>query len=156
MSLYSRFLRAVGGQNWFAAVAARTVPRLDRVVYRLTRGRRLATPPSVPTFFLTTTGRRSGESRTVAVSYVEDGGDFVVVGSNWGKATTPEWALNLAANPRASVEIGGEETSVEALLVPVGERDALWEAFGSMWPAYAVYRRRAKDRVVQMFRLVST
>ena len=153
MSLYSWLLRSVGGQRWFVAIASRLAPRLDRFVYRITRGRRLATPLSVQTIFLTTTGRRSGNSHTVAVSYVKEADDFVVISFNWGKPTTPEWVLNLAANPQAVIEVAGEETRVEAQLVPAADRDALWPACAVMWPAFTTYRGRAKAREKRMYRL---
>ena len=153
MSIYSRLLAAVGDRRWFAAVASRLAPRLDRVVFTLTRGRRLATPASVPTFFVTTVGRRSGAPRRVALSYLQRGGDYIVVGSNFGKIATPEWALNLAANPRVGVEIGDEEFQAEARAVPIEEQGAYWEAFEAMWPPYATYRTRASNRTISMFRL---
>lgn len=154
MSIYSRLLAAVGDRRWFAAVASRVAPRLDRIVHRLTRGRRMATPASVPTFFVTTVGRRTGAPRTVALSFLQREGGYVVVGTNFGKSATPEWALNLVANPRVQVEWGGEEFRAEARAVPIQDQDALWEAFEAMWPAYATYRARATDRTIGMFRLV--
>lgn len=153
MSVYSRILRSVGTRRWFIVVASRVAPRLDRLVYRVSGRRRLATPPSVTTLFLTTTGRRTGKLRTAAVTYLERGDDFIVVGTNWGKTASPEWALNLAADPRATIEVAGDRTSVEALTIPVEEQEALWDAFAAMWPAFAVYRRRVTDRTIRMFRL---
>ncbi|MEE9582414.1 MAG: nitroreductase family deazaflavin-dependent oxidoreductase, partial [Acidimicrobiia bacterium] len=141
--------------RWFVTVASQVAPRLDSLVYRLTRGRRLATPASVPTFFVTTTGRRTGVPRRVALSYLRRDGDFIVVGTNFGKRATPEWALNLAANPQVQVEMVGEEFRAEAWAVPIEEQSVLWEAFDAMWPAYAAYRERATDRPILMFRLVS-
>lgn len=154
MSIYSRLLAAVGDRRWFAAVASRVAPRLDRIVHRLTRGRRMATPASVPTFFVTTVGRRTGAPRTVTLSFLAREGGYIVVGTNFGKSATPEWALNLVANPRVQVEWGGEEFRAEARAVPIQDQDALWEAFEAMWPAYATYRARATDRTIGMFRLV--
>ncbi len=155
MSIYSRVLAVVGHRRWFIAVASHVAPRLDSLVYRFTRGRRLATPTSVPTFFVTTTGRLTGVPRRVALSYLQRESGFIVVGTNWGKSATPEWALNLAANPRVRVEAGGREFWAEARAVPIEEQSALWEAFDAMWPAYAAYRERATDRPILMFRLVS-
>ena len=154
MSIYSRFLVAVGDRRWFVAAASRIAPRLDRMVYGITRGRRLATPPSVPTFFLTTTGRRTQEPRTVALSYVEEGGDYIVVDTSWGRSSTPDWSLNLAANPQAMIEMAGEQILVEARAVTSTEALALWATFCAMWPPYAEYRRRITGRIVRMIRLV--
>jgi deazaflavin-dependent oxidoreductase (nitroreductase family) len=89
------------------------------------------------------------------LSYLQRESGFIVVGTNWGKSATPEWALNLAAIPRVRVEAGGKEFWAEARAVPIEEQSALWEAFDAMWPAYAAYRERATDRPILMFRLVS-
>jgi deazaflavin-dependent oxidoreductase (nitroreductase family) len=154
MSAYARLLKAIGSRRWFAAVASKIAPPLDRLVYRLSRGRRLATPTSVPTFFLTTIGRRTGRRRTVPVSFVVDNGDYVIVGTNWGKRTTPDWTLNLSANPRASIETHREAVQVDARLVPEDDRARIWDALIAIWPPYATYRERAQGRDVAMFRLV--
>jgi deazaflavin-dependent oxidoreductase (nitroreductase family) len=154
VSVYARLLVAVGSKRWFAYVASRVAPRLDRIVYRLTGKRRLATPVSVPTLFLTTVGRQSGRGHTVALSYLENGADFVVVGTNWGKKATPEWALNLIANPRAVLEVAGERLQVEAELVPPEDSESLWMGFRAMWPPYEAYRQRIEGRTIHMFRLV--
>jgi len=153
MSMYARLLKAVGRRRWFAAVASRVAPPLDRLVYRASRGRRLATPMSVPTFFLTTKGRRTGQPRTVPVSFVLDDGDYVIVGTNWGKPTTPEWALNLLADPRAFIETHGSEVEVSASVIPRENRQQIWDALCAMWPPYATYRQRAQGREIAMFRL---
>jgi len=133
VSIYSRLPAAVGDRRWFAAVASRVAPRLDRIVFRITRGRRLTTPASVPTFFVTTVGRRTCVPRTVALSFLQREAGYIVVGTRFGKSATPEWALNLAANPRVRVEWGGEEFRAEARAVPIQDQDALWEAFEGMW-----------------------
>lgn len=153
MSLYSRFVRRFGGRRWFAAMASRVAPDLDRIVYRLSRGRRIATPSSVPTLFLTTTGRRSGEPRTSALSFIGGEDEPIVVGTNWGKPHHPAWTANLLADPRATVEHLGRRWEVVAALVPVEDRAPLWDEFDALYPAYASYRGRL-DRTPRMFRLV--
>ena len=52
---------------------------------------------------LTTTGRRSGEPRTCALIYVQDGERLVVVASNGGSDQPPFWLLNLQAHPDVGV-----------------------------------------------------
>jgi len=55
-----------------------------------------------PTLLLTTTGRRSRESRTTPLIYGQDDGSFVVVGPK-AVPTTPAWYLNLTENPDVEV-----------------------------------------------------
>jgi deazaflavin-dependent oxidoreductase (nitroreductase family) len=101
----------------------------------------------------TTTGRRSGRPRTNPLTYARDGGDYVVVGSNYGKAHHPAWSANLIAEPRATIHIQGRELPVEAELVTdQDERQRLWTLMTRVWPAYDAYARRS-GRQIRIFRL---
>ena len=56
---------------------------------------------------LTTTGRRSGEPRSVIVGYYEDEPNLVSMAMNGWGAAEPAWWLNLQADPQAVVELAG-------------------------------------------------
>ena len=77
-----------------------------------------------PLCYLTTTGRRTGEARTVPLLYVEDGERVVLVASNWGRRNHPAWALNLDACPDASVAVNGGERTMRARQASDAERSA--------------------------------
>jgi deazaflavin-dependent oxidoreductase (nitroreductase family) len=62
---------------------------------------------------LTTTGRKSGQSRPVTVAPIEDeGGEYLV--SPYGESG---WVLNLRANPVAQIERGGSVETVRLVEV---------------------------------------
>jgi deazaflavin-dependent oxidoreductase (nitroreductase family) len=96
---------------------------------------------------LTTVGRRSGRERVVPLLYVEDGGRFVVVGSNGGDARPPAWWLNLRARPEARIQIGGERFAVRARQASAGESERLWPELLAVYPPYADYRRRTRREI---------
>lgn len=75
---------------------------------------------------LTTTGRRSAESRTCALIYVRDGERLVVVASNGGSDRPPSWLLNLQAHPDVGVQIGRHKFSARATVASAEERERLW------------------------------
>ena len=102
---------------------------------------------------LTTTGRKTGQARTVTL-YAFDAGDgaIVIVGSRGGAARHPAWAHNLRGEPKASVKIGQEERSVVAREVSGAERERLWELVCEAFPLYATYQRRTK-RLIPLFLL---
>jgi deazaflavin-dependent oxidoreductase (nitroreductase family) len=78
---------------------------------------------------LTTTGRRSGQQRSVILAYVEDGPDLVTLAMNgWGEGE-PAWWLNLRANPGARVELPDGVRAVRARAATGAERDRLWQRF---------------------------
>lgn len=144
-------VRRLGHQRWFARFFRWLVPA-DRLLARLTRGRVVALR-LVPSLLLTTTGRRSGRPRTTPLLSVPDGDAYVVTGSNWGQAHQPAWALNLLADPNATVTVDGRAVPVRARLVTGAERDRLWSLLVAEWPAYETYRRRAGRREIMVFRL---
>lgn len=99
---------------------------------------------------LTTTGRRSGESRKVPLFAFDDRQRLVIVGSRGGSAKDPAWARNLRADPRAVVTKGDEEWAVRAYEVDGEERERLWRLVSGEFPLYESYRRRT-TRTIPIF-----
>ena len=84
-----RRLASSGPGSW---VFSRVLHRIDRPVYRLTRGRHTlgSLVSGLPVVMLTTTGARSGARRTVPVLGFPTDEGLVVVASNWvGGAIRP-------------------------------------------------------------------
>jgi deazaflavin-dependent oxidoreductase (nitroreductase family) len=128
----------------------RAYGRLQAQVYRLSSGRLGGSYAGNPVLTITTTGRRSGEQRTTTVLYVLDRGRPVVVGSNTGSDRDPAWALNLIANPEATVQIRGAQQRVRARVVEGQERDELWRRMNEQYGGFDVYRERT-DREIKTF-----
>ena len=71
--------------------------------YRLTGGRLGGTfLRGAPICLVTTTGKRSGQPRTVALLYLPDGDDVVLVASKGGMSKSPAWYHNMMANPEVA------------------------------------------------------
>ena len=68
----------------------------------------------VPTLLLTTTGRKSGESRTTPLIFGRDGSDYLVVASMGGAPQHPNWYRNLLAEPSARIQVRGDHLDVTA------------------------------------------
>lgn len=96
-----------------------------------------------PVLLLTTTGRRSGERRTVPVIYVPRK-EPVLVASNGGTKGHPSWYLNLRDDPRATIDRQGDEDEVVARTASGEERARLWREAVALYPAYADYQRRTR------------
>ena len=143
--------RTVGAWPGFTPVA-RGLVGVDRWLGRLTRGRVVALGMA-PSLILTTTGRRSAQPRSNPLQFVRDGGDLVVIASNWGGANDPGWAWNLRADPHARVLLGGREFAVTANETGGADRDHLWRLIVGQWPGYQAYETRASHRHLRIFRL---
>jgi deazaflavin-dependent oxidoreductase (nitroreductase family) len=96
---------------------------------------------------LTTTGRRSGEPRTVMVLVLPDGDDLLVAASHGGVDREPPWWLNLQADPHAQVTFRGERTAVVATEVGDHEHAELWARFVAAWPGFAGYQAKVRRRI---------
>lgn len=127
----------------------------DRITARLTGGRLVALG-LVPSLLLTTIGRRSGRPHHTPLLGVPDGAGWVVIGSNWGGPRQPAWALNLLAQPEATVTRGGQRFRVRAHRLAGAERDRAWRLALRHWPAYRTYAERAEGRELYVFRLQPT
>jgi deazaflavin-dependent oxidoreductase (nitroreductase family) len=100
---------------------------------------------------LTTTGRRSGEPRTLPLYAWPDGDRLVIVGSKGGAAMNPSWVHNLRAEPRATIKKGRDVQEYRAEEVEVGaERDRLWAVVTEAFPLYASYQRKT-TRLIPLF-----
>jgi deazaflavin-dependent oxidoreductase (nitroreductase family) len=147
---FRSFTQAVGRQPWLPRLRPVIVPA-DRFVIRLTGGRVIGFG-AIPALLLVTTGRRSGQPREVPLQYVLDGDTFLVIGSNWGRPHHPQWALNLLANPAATVVRRGRRFPVRATLLAGAEREQAWRLVLAQWPGYRDYATRA-GRPIHLFRL---
>ncbi len=118
--------------RWFITTAW----HVHRWIVRASRGRKglwAPRPGKWGALRLTTTGRRSGERRSVIIFYYEDGPNLVSMAMNgWGSAE-PAWWLNLQADPRAVVELaGGIRHEVRASVADGEERERLWQRWRAL------------------------
>jgi deazaflavin-dependent oxidoreductase (nitroreductase family) len=102
----------------------------------------------VPALLLTTTGRKSGEPRTRALIFGQDGDDYLVVASSGGAPRHPQWYLNLAAIPEAEIQVRAERLPVTARTAPSpAERARLWKIMAGIWPNYDTYQARTNREI---------
>ncbi|MGL5849726.1 MAG: nitroreductase family deazaflavin-dependent oxidoreductase [Phycicoccus sp.] len=89
---------------------------------------------------LTTTGRRSGRSRTVVLGYLDDGPDLLLLAMNgWGEGH-PAWFHNLVAERRVTVERRGTGSRPMTAHVATGaERERVWERWREVDPRLDEY-----------------
>ncbi len=94
----------------------------------------------VPLLLLTTTGAKSGLSRTIPLAYLVDGDRQVISASFAGAPTNPPWYHNLIANPMVGVEVGAECFEARAEILDEPERTESYEKMAAATPAFAEYR----------------
>ena len=127
----------------------KAVNTLHRVVQRATFGKLGWQAGSMPVIELTTTGRKSGEPRTVLLTApVQEGDVYVVVASRGGDDTHPAWFLNLRDDPAVEVATGsGPKQAMRARIADADERARLWPKITADHKNYATYQTKT-DREI--------
>lgn len=103
---------------------------------------------------LTTTGAKTGESRTVPLVYSRDGDKVVIVASKGGSPTHPAWYQNILANPLVTVEAGGQTWRARAIVVEdPSERRRLYDQHAELHQSFTEYEAKAEGRVIPVILL---
>jgi deazaflavin-dependent oxidoreductase (nitroreductase family) len=133
----------------FLALLMKYFARAHIWVYQRTSGRLGAKLLWFPAALITTTGRRTGESRTTATLYLRDGDRVVLPASFGGRADHPAWYRNLKADPEVAVQIRGDHLDLVARDATDEERDRYWPPLTRIYPPYKGYRE-ATDRIIPL------
>ena len=135
-------------QERFGRAVVKWMTRANRWVYRLTAGRiggRFLR--GAPVCLLTVRGRKTGAPREVALLYLAEGDDVIVVASLGGMSKHPLWYLNLEANPDVTLRIGASERAMTARRVSDAEKAALWPRLTAMYRDYDDYQGRTTRNI---------
>ena len=137
---------------WFVHAAW----RVHRALNRLSGGRALWTTSNKRgwgALRLTTTGRRSGQERSVIIGYLEEGRDLVSIAMNGWDEGHPAWWLNLEAHPDAVVRLADQQSlPVRARRSEGQERDRLWQRWVEVDPQLLAHAdRRSTETPVVVF-----
>jgi deazaflavin-dependent oxidoreductase (nitroreductase family) len=132
---------------------ARLAAPLDRAVLKLTNGEQTFSTllSGLEVVWLTTTGARSGERRTVPLIPLPDGENLVLMPTNFGQAHHPGWYYNLKANPQAWVTYKGRTVEFRAREATPSEAPGYWQAAEQLYIGYKLYRQRAASRQIPLF-----
>jgi len=129
----------------------KTMKRIGRLhiqLYQRTRGLLGARADGLDIFLLTTTGRKSGVDRTVAIPYFRREGKLLTIASYGGNKKNPAWYINLRANPDVRYQIGGEVQRGTARTATGEERQRLWDSVAHEHPRFKRYLKWCGDREI--------
>lgn len=87
------------------AVWRKVAAPLEAPLMKASRGR-IRLNLAVPIVVLTSIGARSGQRREIPLAYFTEGGDVILIASNYGGARQPAWYHNLSAHPECELHIG--------------------------------------------------
>ena len=105
----------------------------------------------LPVVVFSTRGAKSGKVRKQPLMRVENGGAYLMVGSQGGAPTNPAWVANLRAAPdQVTVQDGPEPWDGVARELSGQERQEWWERAVAAFPDYAAYQEKT-DRQIPIF-----
>ena len=105
----------------------------------------------LPCIIVTHKGNKSGAIRKIPLMRVQDGDNYVLVGSYGGSPKHPVWVHNIRANP--DVEIRDETQVFKMRVREIADdatRDRLWQISADAFPPYDEYQAKT-DRKIPVF-----
>jgi deazaflavin-dependent oxidoreductase (nitroreductase family) len=128
----------------------RSNERNTRIVeeFRANEGRVGGPLAGTPMILIHHVGARSGIERVTPLACFPQGGDsYVIVASNGGSPTHPDWYHNLRANPRIEVEVGTRTFTVLAEELGGSARAELWPKLVAAAPNLGEFETRTSRRI---------
>ena len=121
---------------------------IHRRLYRWTGGRApFSRALGMDMLLVTMRGRQSSAVRVIPLGAVRDGDAWILIGSNAGKARTPNWVHNLRAGPAVIVEHGAGTGTYRASEALGADYERLWAKVTAAYPGYDVYRERTARHI---------
>jgi len=129
--------------------ALKTMNTIHKIVLKASFGKLGWSAGSMPVLELTTTGRKTGQQRTLMLtSPLQQGDTIVVVASRGGDDQHPAWFLNLQANPDVEVAYkGGARKPMTAHVATAEERAELWPKVIANQKRYAEYQAKTEREI---------
>ena len=129
------------------SLRVRGLSAFHRAIYSATGGKVGNRIAGMPVLLLTTVGRKTGKRRTSPLTYFEEDGAIVLVGSYGGRPYNPAWFENLVAAGEGEVTIGRESRHLRARKATVDERARLWPRIVTTYDGYAKYQAKTPREI---------
>jgi deazaflavin-dependent oxidoreductase (nitroreductase family) len=99
----------------------------------------------MPAVELHTTGRKSGQRRSVMLTApILEPGRVVLVASKGGDDRHPDWYRNLVDQPDVEITQQGKTTPMRARTADAAEKAELWPQIVASYKGYAGYQKRTE------------
>jgi F420H(2)-dependent quinone reductase len=105
----------------------------------------------LPVIIVTNRGHKTGAVRKTPLMRVVDGKNYILVASQGGAPTHPQWYYNLKANPDVEIRDKTEAFPMQVReVVDPAERERLWKIAVEAFPAYQEYQAKT-SRLIPVF-----
>ena len=138
----------MGLQEAFYVAFLHGTNQFHKAVLALSGGRLMSTIGGMQAVELHTTGRKTGQRRSVMLTApVYEPNRVVLVASKGGDDRDPDWYRNLVANPDVELGVHGTSRQMRARTATDDERAELWPRIIRAYRGYHAYQRRT-DRPI--------
>jgi F420H(2)-dependent quinone reductase len=120
---------------------------LNVFIYRVTGGILGSRMAGQSMLLLFTTGRKSGKTRVIPISYFRDGETYILIASNWGRDYQPGWYHNLISQPQVKIQVRNRILRVRARTAEGAEYDRGWQYVASQSSFYVRYQRQTLRKI---------
>ena len=127
----------------------RIISKIHGHIYRISRGRIGKRFGKLGFLLLTTTGRKSGKSRSVPLPVIPVGPNYLLVASFGGNPSNPAWLLNIRSNPEVCISIGPKRIRSRATIIEATEHEyeELWRKAIAMYKGYDEYKKATSRQI---------
>jgi deazaflavin-dependent oxidoreductase (nitroreductase family) len=136
------FCTGIGGGSWMSERNKQVIAE-----FRANNGKVGGFFKDKDLLLLHTTGAKSGLARLKPLVYMQYGERLVVIASNGGARSNPDWYYNLLSNPEVCIEVGSERFPARAEKAQDPERNALYSMMAEKYPFFADYQRNT-ERII--------
>jgi deazaflavin-dependent oxidoreductase (nitroreductase family) len=127
---------------------AKAVNLLHRNLFTATKGRVGGRIAGMPALVLTTTGRKTGATRsTMLTAPIVEDDRVVLVASYGGDDREPSWSLNVRADPEVEITMDGRTRPMTARIATADERAELWPRVTASYKGYAGYQTKTTREI---------
>ena len=129
--------------------AIKTISKIHGYIYRISGGRVGNQLGKVAIILLTTTGRKSGKKRSVPLTAIPYGANFILVASFGGSPVHPAWLINIRHNPDVHIRVGPIVKQAKASIIETTdtEYEGMWEKAIATYEGYANYKRATSRHI---------
>lgn len=124
-------------------VVVKSMNAAHRAALKVTRGKLGKTVFGMTVVELHTTGRKSGQRRSVMLSSpIHEADRVVIIASKGGDDRHPDWYHNLVADPAVEITENGVTCPMRARTATPDEKAELWPEIVAAYKGYAGYQSR--------------
>ena len=134
-------------KNKFKAI--RIISKLHGHIYRISRGRVGKQLGNIAIVLLTTTGRITGKKRSVPLTAISHGSQYILIASFGGSPINPAWLINIRQNPDVQIRTGAIVKQATASIVETTntEYEKMWRKAVAVYGGYDKYRKATSRRI---------